>query len=66
MMLPPVTPEEMSEPGWETRRHAAWYARRAEWVRAMERAGFRVKVTRLGRGKRPPPGELDIADAEIG
>lgn len=64
-MLPPITPEEMAQPGWETRRNAAWYAKRAEWVQAMVDAGFRVKPKRLGKGKHPAPAALPV-DPEPG
>lgn len=55
-----MTPEEAK------RRHDEWYAKRDEWVQAMVDAGFRVKPKRLGRKKRPAPGELDLEDGEVG
>ena len=54
-----MTPEEAK------RRHDEWYARRAEWVKAMEDAGFRVKQRRLGKGKHPAPAALPV-DPEPG
>lgn len=36
----------------------AWYARREEWVRAMEAAGYRVKLRKLKRTGRPEPGTM--------
>lgn len=64
--LPPATPEEMAQPGWEQRRNAEWNARRAEWVRSMEDAGFRVKLKRVNRKGRPDPGSLDAVEEENG
>jgi len=54
-----MTPEEAQ------RRHDEWYAKRAEWVAAMVKAGFRVKPKRLGKGKHPAPAELPV-DPEPG
>lgn len=60
------TPEEMSVPGWEQRRNDAWYARRDEWVKAMEAAGYRVKLRKLNRRGRPEPGSLDALEEDNG
>lgn len=64
--LPPATPDEMAEPGWEQRRNERWNALRAEWVQQMEAAGFRVKLKKLKRSGRPDPGVIDTRDAESG
>jgi len=49
-----MTPEEAQ------RRHDEWYAKRAEWVAAMVKAGFRVKPKRLGKGKHPAPAAIAV------
>ena len=62
--LEPATPEEMAVPGWEVRRNAEWNRRRDEWRARMVEAGFSVKLKRLGRGKHPPPGAIDLEPGE--
>lgn len=49
-----MTPEEAK------RRHDEWYARRAVWVKAMEDAGYRVKLKRLDKGKHPAPAAIAL------
>jgi len=50
----PMTPEEAK------RRHEEWYANRVVWVTAMENAGFRVKLKKLGKGKHPAPAAIAV------
>lgn len=57
--LEPATPEEMAQPGWESRRSAEWYRRRDEWRDQMAAAGFTVKLKKMGKGKHPAPAETD-------
>lgn len=64
--LPPITPEEVADEKWPQNRNDAWYGKRAEWVRAMEDAGFRVKLKRVNRKGRPDPGSLDAVEEENG
>lgn len=49
-----MTPEEAK------RRHEEWYANRVVWVTAMENAGFRVKLKKLGKGKHPAPAAIAV------